>query len=125
MSRLAFSLMVLTLAVAVTRGQPVLTGEMLRQYEGAFAGVGALSIMFMVVVVACARTPAQSARFRAAREPDPAVRCPVCSSGGGEHWVSCAKCETPHHRECVRYAARCAVFGCSVGNGGEPTVGKG
>jgi hypothetical protein len=116
MSRLAVSLLVLTLAFAVTRGEPNLTASLLRQYDAAFAGLGALSIFFMVVVVAASGGGGAAPRFRPAASP-PAARCPVCASGGEGDWVACTKCDTPHHAECVRYAAKCGVFGCSGGEG--------
>lgn len=115
MTRIALSLLVLTLAFAVTRSEPDLTAAVLRQYDAAFAGLGALTIFFMVVVAASGGG-APAPRFRPAAAP-PAARCPVCATGGEGHWVACSRCDTPHHADCVRYAAKCGVFGCSGGEG--------
>lgn len=40
------------------------------------------------------------------------ARCPVCATSLAHDVVQCARCETPHHRECWEYAGRCAVFAC-------------
>lgn len=41
------------------------------------------------------------------------AHCPVCATSLAHDVVACARCETPHHRECWRYAGRCAVYGCA------------
>lgn len=124
MSRLAVSLLVLTLAFAVTRGEPMLDARMHGQYDAAFAGLGALSILFMVLVVAASSGAPAAPRFRPVTPPAEA-RCPVCAATGAGAWVACAKCDTPHHQQCVRYAGRCAVFGCSAVAAGDAKPPKG
>jgi hypothetical protein len=40
-------------------------------------------------------------------------RCLVCSEAIQRgNLVSCARCETQHHRDCFEYAGRCAIYGC-------------
>lgn len=80
-------------------------------YDLIFAALGSVTIAFCVMVVACAGGDPQP-RFVPAQSPA-AARCPVCSAGGGDHWVACSRCDTPHHAQCVRYAQNCAVFGCA------------
>jgi hypothetical protein len=53
------------------------------------------------------------------------ARCPVCSEGLAD-WtlVSCAACETPHHRDCWSYNHGCAVYACgSVDVAGKTKAG--
>ncbi len=38
--------------------------------------------------------------------------CLVCGVGMEVETVRCAKCRTPHHKDCFSYFGRCAVFGC-------------
>lgn len=38
--------------------------------------------------------------------------CQVCSAPFGGAMVTCAKCGTPHHRDCWDYLAKCATYGC-------------
>ena len=38
--------------------------------------------------------------------------CQICGTGGGERWVRCAKCETPHHEDCWSYTGTCSTYGC-------------
>jgi hypothetical protein len=40
------------------------------------------------------------------------VRCGVCGEGLHSRKVTCAKCQTPHHRECWEYGGGCSVYGC-------------
>ena len=48
-----------------------------------------------------------------ARRPmAPGARCPVCATGLERAVVVCARCETPHHRECWTYEGKCAIYGC-------------
>jgi hypothetical protein len=98
----------------------VLSGRMsIGWYEAIFVAVGTATIGFMVLVVACAGGNGPCARFTRADAP-PDTRCPVCASTDRRAWVSCVKCETPHHAECVRYAQKCAVFGCTPDTGAAP-----
>ena len=39
--------------------------------------------------------------------------CLVCGMGMEAETVRCAKCRTPHHKDCFAYFGRCAVFGCA------------
>lgn len=42
-----------------------------------------------------------------------AHRCPVCSGSIVLSFqVTCASCQTPHHRDCFEYFGTCGVFGC-------------
>lgn len=38
--------------------------------------------------------------------------CPVCGHGLAEETVRCAKCRTPHHRDCWEYLGACATYAC-------------
>lgn len=38
--------------------------------------------------------------------------CQVCGEQIGQERVLCARCSTPHHRECWVYAGACSIFGC-------------
>jgi len=40
------------------------------------------------------------------------VVCRVCGDAIGETPLRCARCGTPHHRECWEYAGKCSIFGC-------------
>ncbi len=39
-------------------------------------------------------------------------RCPVCASPFGGRTTRCAKCATPHHRDCWDYAGGCSTYAC-------------
>lgn len=39
-------------------------------------------------------------------------RCPVCASPFAGRTARCAKCATPHHRECWDYAGGCSTYAC-------------
>jgi hypothetical protein len=45
-------------------------------------------------------------------EAAPGGRCPVCASPLGGGIARCAKCATPHHRECWDYAGGCSTYAC-------------
>lgn len=45
-------------------------------------------------------------------EPSSAGRCPVCASAFQGLTARCAKCATPHHRECWDYAGGCSTYAC-------------
>lgn len=38
--------------------------------------------------------------------------CQICGTTLSTGTVWCAKCATPHHRDCVEFISRCSVFGC-------------
>jgi hypothetical protein len=38
--------------------------------------------------------------------------CLVCGTNMSTGWVSCPKCETPHHASCWKYNGGCATYGC-------------
>ena len=38
--------------------------------------------------------------------------CRVCGSSLDGRLVTCARCRTPHHEQCWRYAGLCSTFGC-------------
>jgi predicted RNA-binding Zn-ribbon protein involved in translation (DUF1610 family) len=38
--------------------------------------------------------------------------CPVCGHALGEDAVRCAKCRTPHHKDCWEYLGACATYAC-------------
>lgn len=38
--------------------------------------------------------------------------CQICGTGMEERVVWCARCRTPHHRECWDYTGMCSTFGC-------------
>lgn len=40
------------------------------------------------------------------------VRCGVCGDELLDRCVTCAKCQTPHHRECWEYGGGCSVYAC-------------
>jgi hypothetical protein len=40
------------------------------------------------------------------------VTCPICSEQIVKQMVVCAKCKTPHCRDCWEYNRRCATFAC-------------
>lgn len=56
--------------------------------------------------------PAPVAKRALRALPVAQARCPVCATSLAHDVVQCARCETPHHRECWEYAGRCAVFAC-------------
>jgi len=39
-------------------------------------------------------------------------QCQVCGSEMTDRIVRCAKCGTPHHEECWRYAGECSTYAC-------------
>ena len=39
-------------------------------------------------------------------------QCQVCGTEMRERIVFCAKCRTPHHEECWRYAGECSTYAC-------------
>jgi hypothetical protein len=41
-----------------------------------------------------------------------ALACQICGTGASEAWVRCARCDTPHHLECWRYADGCSTYAC-------------
>lgn len=41
-----------------------------------------------------------------------AATCPVCCESIRQTAVQCARCRTPHHRECWDYAGTCAMYAC-------------
>lgn len=45
--------------------------------------------------------------------------CPVCSHPLSEETVRCAKCRTPHHKDCWEYLGGCATYACG-GREGRP-----
>ncbi|MBI4866994.1 MAG: hypothetical protein HY816_08575 [Candidatus Wallbacteria bacterium] len=51
-------------------------------------------------------------------EPGPdraAIECPVCGDDLAPALaVVCARCNTPHHKDCFQFAGTCAVFGCGT-----------
>jgi hypothetical protein len=40
------------------------------------------------------------------------AECQICGSALKENIVYCAKCKTPHHRDCWQYFGSCSVYGC-------------
>lgn len=40
------------------------------------------------------------------------VVCPICTGGIADDLVSCARCQTPHCRDCWEYNGQCATFAC-------------
>ncbi len=40
------------------------------------------------------------------------AHCPVCAESILDSPARCARCETPHHRDCWTYVGACSVFGC-------------
>lgn len=48
---------------------------------------------------------------RAQASDAPAI-CRVCGVGIREDRVECAKCGTPHHRECWDYTGGCSIYAC-------------
>lgn len=66
----------------------------------------------------------ESRRLRRPRFPKSrrsAPICLVCRASLVRDIVLCARCSTPHHRECFDYAGVCAVFGCG-GSASRPAV---
>jgi hypothetical protein len=56
--------------------------------------------------------PRAGSEERAPRVGTPG-RCLVCGGAIQKgNLVSCARCETQHHRDCFEYAGRCAIYGC-------------
>lgn len=45
-------------------------------------------------------------------ERNPGALCPVCGTALEAQVVDCAKCSTPHHEECWRYAGQCSTYAC-------------
>ncbi|MBI4859318.1 MAG: hypothetical protein HY815_03530 [Candidatus Riflebacteria bacterium] len=41
-------------------------------------------------------------------------RCGVCGEEMSDRLVCCAKCRTPHHRECWEYGGGCSVYACGA-----------
>ena len=39
--------------------------------------------------------------------------CPVCSTPVEDDRGICARCRTPHHKDCWNYLGGCAIFGCA------------
>jgi hypothetical protein len=48
----------------------------------------------------------------AVREEGPDVLCGVCGEAIVGERTLCARCSTPHHSDCWRYAGGCTVFAC-------------
>jgi hypothetical protein len=42
----------------------------------------------------------------------PEADCLICGSPLKDGIVHCAKCKTPHHRDCWQYFGSCSVYGC-------------
>ncbi len=98
---------------------------------GANAAVGAWALL-MVSILAVGARAALLRMFGGAPAPRPAPapaipadvkidasawrrsgRCPVCRTPGARRAIAwCARCLTPHHEDCWRYAGKCAVFAC-------------
>jgi hypothetical protein len=52
------------------------------------------------------------------------ARCGVCGEGLTHEIVVCQRCNTPHHRDCWRYAGGCATYGCGGRECFVPGVAK-
>lgn len=45
--------------------------------------------------------------------PPPAdARCLICRHALAGDIVTCARCRTPHHRECFRFVGTCSIYAC-------------
>ena len=53
-----------------------------------------------------------------------AARCPVCGTAAGDDAAWCARCETPHHADCLKYNGRCGTYGCDPYGRRTPSTAK-
>ena len=71
---------------------------------------------------ALARTTVDFATLILELDPKPEISWGETSTGGGEcricgnpletRTVRCARCQTPHHRDCWKYNGKCSIYAC-------------
>lgn len=70
------------------------------------------------------RAPDEPCQPPASRRPSlPRGHCPVCREVVRDRVATCARCHTPHHRECLDFNGRCGIFACEPG-APDPTAKK-
>jgi hypothetical protein len=94
------------------------------KYMSEALGTGmALTPLLALIAVVADRAPAP--RQAAALAPLTLARghCPVCRELVRDRVEECARCHTPHHRECLAFNGRCGIFACEPG-APDPTAKK-